>query len=52
MLITIYFPCLATFIVMLKEGWKDMLAALAVLFCVVFLYGGLIHGIGILLGVA
>ena len=51
-LITIYFPCLATFIVMLKEGWKDMLAALVVLFCVVFLYGGLIHGIGILLGVA
>ena len=51
-LVTIYFPCLATFIVMLKEGWKDMLAALVVLFCVVFLYGGFIHGVGILMGVA
>lgn len=51
-LVSIYFPCVATFAMMLKEGWKELLAALAVLAVVVFLYGGLIHMIGILLGVA
>lgn len=51
-LISIYFPCVATFVVMLREGWKELCAALAVLFVVVFAYGGLIHAIGILLGVA
>ncbi len=51
-LISIYFPCVATFVVMLREGWKELLAAIAVLFVVVFAYGGLIHAIGILLGVA
>ncbi len=51
-LVTIYFPCVATFVAMFKEGWKELLAAVAVLIIVVFIYGGIIHGIGILLGVA
>jgi ferrous iron transport protein B len=51
-LVSIYFPCVATFAMMLKEGWKELIAALAVLAVVVFLYGGLIHMIGILMGVA
>lgn len=51
-LISIYFPCVATFVVMLREGWKQLLAAIATLVVVVFAYGGAIHGIGILLGVA
>ena len=51
-LVSIYFPCVATFAMMLKEGWKELLGALAVLTVVVFTYGGLIHLIGILLGVA
>ena len=51
-LVSIYFPCVATFAMMLKEGWKELLGALAVLTVVVFAYGGLIHLIGILMGVA
>lgn len=51
-LVTIYFPCVATFVVMLKEGWRQLLASIAVLLTVVFIYGGMIHAIGILLGVA
>ncbi|QYZ80337.1 ferrous iron transporter B [Methanofollis formosanus] len=51
-LISIYFPCVATFVIMLREGWKQLLAAIAVLAVVVLTYGGVIHGIGILLGVA
>ncbi|WOF16926.1 ferrous iron transporter B [Methanoplanus sp. FWC-SCC4] len=51
-LISIYFPCVATFVVMLKEGWKELLAAVGVLFAVAFVYGGIIHAIGILLGLA
>ena len=51
-LVSIYFPCVATFAMMLKEGWKELLGALAVLTVVVFTYGGLIHLIGKLLGVA
>lgn len=51
-LVSIYFPCVATFAMMLKEGWKELLGALAALVVVVFTYGGLIHLIGILLGVA
>ncbi|KAF5411403.1 MAG: hypothetical protein C5S47_03975 [Candidatus Methanogasteraceae archaeon] len=51
-LITIYFPCVATFAMMLKEGWKELIASIGVLIIVVFTYGGLIHLIGILLGVA
>jgi ferrous iron transport protein B len=51
-LISIYFPCVATFVVMLKEGARQMLAAVGVLAVVVLLYGGLIHAVGILLGVS
>ncbi len=51
-LVSIYFPCVATFVVMLREGWKELVAAVAVLIAVVFIYGGLIHAIGILMGVA
>lgn len=51
-LVSIYFPCVATFVMMLREGWKHLLAAVAVLASVVLTYGGLIHAIGILLGVA
>ncbi|MFP4655782.1 MAG: nucleoside recognition domain-containing protein [Methanohalobium sp.] len=50
-LVSMYFPCLATFMMMLKEGSKEMLGALATLITVVLTYGGLIHLIGILLGV-
>ncbi len=51
-LVSIYFPCVATFVMMLKEGLKELIGALAVLAVTVFLYGGLIHLIGKLLGVA
>jgi len=51
-LVSIYFPCIATFAMMLKEGWKELIGAIGVLAVVVFTYGGLIHLIGILLGVA
>ena len=51
-LISIYFPCLATFVMILKEGWKELLGSIAVLGVVTFLYGGLLHLIWILLGVA
>jgi ferrous iron transport protein B len=51
-LVSIYFPCVATFAMMLKEGWKELIGALAVLAVTVFAYGGLIHLIGKLLGVA
>ena len=50
-LVSIYFPCVATFVMLLREGWKELLGSLATLIVVVFLYGGLIHLIGILLGV-
>jgi len=51
-LVTIYFPCLATFMMLLKEGGKELLGSLAVLIAVVTLFGGLLHLIGILAGVA
>jgi len=51
-LVSIYFPCVATFVVMLREGWKELAAAVAVLVAAVFIYGGLIHAVGILMGVA
>ncbi len=50
-LVSIYFPCVATFAMMLREGWRELLGALAVLVATVFLYGGLMHLIGIVLGV-
>lgn len=51
-LVSIYFPCLATLAMILKEGGKELLGALAVLVASTFIYGGLIHLIWILLGVA
>ena len=51
-LVSIYFPCLATFIMILKEGGKELLGSLAALVASVFIFGGLIHLIWILLGVA
>jgi len=50
-LVSIYFPCVATFVMMLKEGWKELLGAIVVLIVTVFLYGGFLHLIGILTGV-
>ncbi len=52
-LLCIYFPCLATFALMIKEeNWKELLGSLASLVAMVFIYGGLIHLVGIMLGVA
>lgn len=50
-LVSIYFPCVATFVMLLKEGWENLLGSLAVLVTVIFLYGGLINLIWTLLGV-
>jgi ferrous iron transport protein B len=57
-LVSIYFPCVATFVMLLKEGWRNLLGSLAVLVTVIFflvtvifLYGGLINLIWTLLGV-
>jgi len=49
-LVSIYFPCVATFVMMLKEGWKELLGSLGVLVAVVFLYGGLLNLIWTLMG--
>lgn len=52
-LVSIYFPCVATFVMLLREGgWKGLLGSLVTLVATVFLYGGLLHLIWILLGVA
>jgi ferrous iron transport protein B len=52
-LLCIYFPCLATFALMLKEeNWKEILGSIASLIAMFFVYGGLIHLVGIMLGVA
>lgn len=51
-LVSIYFPCLATFVMLLREGWKELLGSLAVLIVVVTVYGGFVHLVGILAGVA
>jgi len=50
-LVSIYFPCVATFVMILKEGWKELLGSLGVLVTVVFLYGGLLNLIWTLMGV-
>jgi len=50
-LVSIYFPCIATFVMLLKEGWKNLIGSFAVLVTVIFLYGGLINLIWSLLGV-
>lgn len=52
-LLTIYFPCLATFAMLLtEENWKEFLGTLGSLILMIFVYGGFIHLVGILLGVA
>jgi ferrous iron transport protein B len=57
-MVSIYFPCLATFAMLIKEGRKTggvvrMLGgALATLVAALFLWGGLFHLGGMLLGVA
>ncbi|HEX74051.1 MAG TPA: ferrous iron transporter B [Dehalococcoidia bacterium] len=52
-LLCIYFPCLATFALMLKEEkWKEFLATMLVLVVTVFVFGGLLNLIGIGLGIA
>jgi len=50
-LVSIYFPCIATFVMLLKEGWKNLIGSFAVLVTVIFLYGGSINLIWSLLGV-
>ena len=59
-LVSLYFPCVATFAMLIKEGkgagWKGiplfLFGSLATLIVVVFLFGGLLHLIWIILGVA
>ncbi len=52
-ILCIYFPCLATFALMLKEEkWKEFLATMLVLVVTVFVFGGLLNLIGIGLGMA
>lgn len=50
-LVSLYFPCLATFLMILKEGGKDFVKALLALLAATFLYGGLLHLIWIFMGV-
>jgi len=59
-LVSLYFPCIATFVMLMKEGkevgWKGvcqyLFGGILALMVVVFLWGGLIHLIWIILGVA
>lgn len=51
-LVSIYFPCLATFIMVWREGGtRDLLKALAVMLASFFIYGGLMHAIVAVAGV-
>ncbi len=51
-LVSIYFPCLATFIMILKEGGiRDLLKSLVVLVASFFIFGGLMNGIVTFAGV-
>ncbi|NQE45844.1 hypothetical protein C5S31_07475 [ANME-1 cluster archaeon GoMg2] len=51
-LVTIYFPCLATFIMILKEaGVVDLLKCLGILIVSFFIFGGLMQGIVSVMGV-
>ncbi len=51
-LVSIYFPCLATFIMIWKEGGtRDLLKSLGVLATSFFVFGGLMHAIVTLAGV-
>ncbi|MFP4529686.1 MAG: FeoB small GTPase domain-containing protein [Halodesulfurarchaeum sp.] len=57
-MVSIYFPCLATFAMLIQEGYKSNSAvtmlggALSTLVVALFVWGGLFHLGGILLGVA
>jgi len=51
-LVSIYFPCVATFAMILKESWKALLGSLVVLVIAAFGWGGLLHLIWKLMGVA
>lgn len=50
-LVSIYFPCIGTFFMLLKEGGKAFLGSLAVLVGVAFSWVGLLHLGWIILGV-
>jgi ferrous iron transport protein B len=46
-LLTIYFPCLATFAMLLRElNWKEILATLGFLVVMIFVFGGILNLIG------
>ena len=46
-LLSIYFPCLATFALLLRElNWKEILATLGFLVAMVFVFGGVLNLIG------
>jgi ferrous iron transport protein B len=50
-LLSIYFPCLATFAMLLKElNWKEILSTIGVLIVAVFVFGGILHGVGLIGG--
>jgi len=50
-LVSIYFPCIGTFFMMLKEGGKAFFGSLAVLISVAFIWVGLLHLVWVILGV-
>jgi len=50
-LVSIYFPCIGTFFMMLKEGGRAFLGSLALLILVAFAWGGLLHLLWIVMGV-
>jgi ferrous iron transport protein B len=46
-LLTIYFPCLATFAMLLRElNWKEILGTLGFLVAMIFVFGGILNLIG------
>lgn len=46
-LLTIYFPCLATFAMLLRElNWKEILATLGFLVVMIFVFGGVLNLVG------
>ena len=51
-LLCVYFPCLATVALMIKEeNWKELLGTVASLALMVLVYGGVLHLIGMAIGV-
>lgn len=50
-LLTIYFPCLATFAMLLRElNWKEILSILGFLIVMIFVFGGILNLIGMVGG--